>query len=133
MFGEPTLVSTGYFAQVEKYIAAGYQPISIALVRPWFLKPSRPLKELTELAPTKDILALAKAGQFDAYEEAYRTKILGKLNLMDIRRKITTLAYDRGGRAVLLCYESPEKFCHRHLVAKWLTEKTHIEVREFPV
>jgi len=35
-----------------------------------------------------------------------------------------------GKEAILLCYEAPGKFCHRHLVAAWLKEKLGIEVEE---
>lgn len=33
---------------------------------------------------------------------------------------------------VLVCYEKPEEFCHRHLVAAWLTEHG-IPVEEFQI
>ena len=33
--------------------------------------------------------------------------------------------------SVLLCWESPEKFCHRHIVAQWLEEATDNKVMEF--
>ena len=31
---------------------------------------------------------------------------------------------------VLLCYEKPPQFCHRHLVAKWLEKELNIKVEE---
>lgn len=37
---------------------------------------------------------------------------------------------DLGENAVLLCWEKPGKFCHRHLVARWLMEKLNIEIKE---
>jgi uncharacterized protein (DUF488 family) len=35
-----------------------------------------------------------------------------------------------GEDAILLCWESPEKFCHRHLVADWLSKKLDIKITE---
>ena len=31
---------------------------------------------------------------------------------------------------VLLCYESPEKFCHRHILAQVLNKKYGLEIKE---
>ena len=33
-----------------------------------------------------------------------------------------------GKDIILLCYETPEKFCHRHSVAKWLNEKLNLNI-----
>ena len=39
-----------------------------------------------------------------------------------------------GGKDVALCcYEKPGDFCHRHILAKWITENTGIEITEFGV
>ena len=35
-----------------------------------------------------------------------------------------------GENSVLLCWEKPSDFCHRHLVADWFKEKLGIEVKE---
>jgi len=32
--------------------------------------------------------------------------------------------------SVLLCYEGPGKFCHRHVVAEWLERGTDVKVTE---
>ena len=32
---------------------------------------------------------------------------------------------------VLLCYEKPTDFCHRHLFAEWLSQKAGIKIEEF--
>lgn len=31
-------------------------------------------------------------------------------------------AMSKGKDVALVCYETPQKFCHRHLVAKWLED-----------
>ena len=35
-----------------------------------------------------------------------------------------------GDNAVMLCYEKPGDFCHRHLIADWITKNTGITVEE---
>ena len=37
-----------------------------------------------------------------------------------------------GGRDIALCcFEKPDDFCHRHLLADWLNEKLNLGVEEF--
>jgi len=36
-----------------------------------------------------------------------------------------------GDNVVLLCFETPDKFCHRHLVATWLNAAKVADVREY--
>ena len=47
------------------------------------------------------------------YVEKYNDTVLSALNPAEVLQDI-------GDNKILLCYENPEKFCHRHLVAKWL-------------
>jgi hypothetical protein len=47
------------------------------------------------------------------YVEKYNETVLDVLNPLDVLREL-------GDNKILLCWESPEKFCHRHLVAEWL-------------
>lgn len=53
----------------------------------------------------------------------YKEQVLGKLKPIDIINKIRKLSVENGFKeVVLLCYERPNDFCHRHLVAEWLRE-----------
>ena len=54
------------------------------------------------------------------YEEKYRETVLSKLDPEKVKRELLELSehYD----VCLLCYETPEKFCHRHIVQKWFNE-----------
>lgn len=63
--------------------------------------------------PTKEILLKYKQdGNEEAYIEAYHRDVLSKLSPAKIAIKYRN--------KVLLCYERPEDFCHRHLIAEWL-------------
>jgi len=37
---------------------------------------------------------------------------------------------DLGDDAILLCYETPERFCHRRIVAWWLNKTLNLGVQE---
>lgn len=52
------------------------------------------------------------------YEKKYNSTVLFHLDPLKTAQEIKDLA--NWQPTILLCYESPKKFCHRHLVAKWL-------------
>lgn len=65
----------------------------------------------------------------EQYIERYNRLVLGSLKVENVIRDIERLS---GGRdAALLCYEKPGDFCHRHLLAKWITEQSGLEVSEW--
>lgn len=55
--------------------------------------------------------------------------MLDALDPVDILFEIKKLAGD--SNAYLLCYEAPEKFCHRHMLATWLNLKAEAGVEEW--
>lgn len=71
-------------------------------------------KNYLALAPTWDIVLGVKDGTITQgqYTQVYKT-ILAKLDPQ-------TVANELGEGAVMLCYESPKDFCHRHIVAEWM-------------
>ena len=101
-------MNTSYFAKSAK------NPNAVAIcaqVPGWFTG-----KQYKKLAPTWDIFnEWKKTGSNEIYTKRYKWAILDQLNPQEV--------YDElGANAVLLCYEAPNKFCHRHLVAQWLTD-----------
>lgn len=54
------------------------------------------------------------------YTERFNKEVLAKLNPMDVLNDIRNMSVCR--TPVLMCYERPNEFCHRHLVAKWLLD-----------
>jgi len=112
-------IYTSYFGNMRNIKDANLTPISIALKKPDFYFGA----SIKQLAPAPDMLKL------DPY--AYRKRfslILRSINPHALLKHIEKLS--AGKDAVLLCYEK-EGFCHRHLVAQWLKEKTGFEVEEF--
>lgn len=91
-------------------------PVSISLMVPkWFVGNHYP-----KLAPPSrpNLVLLYKGGEIDKYEyeELYKKHILNKLNCKDVYDEICFLF---GEDATLLCYETPNLFCHRQLVSQW--------------
>lgn len=109
----------GYFAKLKKYQEAGLVPVSIALKSPdWYHG-----LEYKRLAPNWDILSAWKSGEHKG-DIDYYTKHFEEL-LDTLRPEDVIIELKQFGllqNIILLCYEKPEDFCHRHLVANWLNE-----------
>lgn len=108
-------MNTSYFAK-HKNKPNG---VCIALKHP----PGFPGECYPDLYPCWPFLSkYFEDGDWLAYTEAYQLQVLNKLDpqkvLSDLRGK------------VLLCWEGPEKNCHRHLVAEWIFEHTGYKVEE---
>lgn len=65
------------------------------------------------LSPPPRLVREYKEGNIDEeqYTKIYNRLVLSKLNCEEVASELQN--------SVLLCYESPIKFCHRHLVRKW--------------
>ena len=125
-------IATGYFAKARAYSDAGYILVSIAKKNPWFLPVGLKLHEEQRLAPTDEILELKDNP--DEYEKKYRNEVLRLWNPYEIYCSLygLTVAYNKN-KVILLCYEAPDKFCHRHIVAKWLSDGIGMDVHEATV
>lgn len=84
--------------------------------------------EIPELAPTRELLFGYKHNSDEqTYILNYNKNVLAHLEPNEVAELIHLLAGDR--IPVLMCYERPSAFCHRHLVADWLNYH-NIECRE---
>ena len=66
------------------------------------------------------------------YRETYFPIVLAKLNQDTVVQELNEFIrnYPLGTEIALICYEKPENFCHRHLVAEWLQEAGY-QVQEY--
>ena len=66
------------------------------------------------------------------YRETYFPTVLAKLNQDTVIEELNEFIrnYPLGTEIALICYEKPEDFCHRHLVAEWLQEAGY-QVQEY--
>ena len=112
------MIYTSYFAKISK-LPDTVVPVSICA------KPPAGYKGLQykTLAPSYDILMEWKRlGNNRRYTERYIKEVLNKLTADAVVQELTALVRDPDKSICLVCYEKPTDFCHRHLVAKWLTE-----------
>ena len=59
----------------------------------------------------------------EEYTRIYIGYFLNNLNAAKVYQEL-------GNDAILLCWERPNKFCHRHIVAEWLSNSLNIQITE---
>lgn len=108
-------IHTSYFAGYK-----GKDGVSISRFPPVWWKGA----EMSHLAPSATLLRKAKDATLtqEEWKKEYVRDVLGHL---DPHR----VASDLNGR-VMLCFEKPGDWCHRHYVAEWLIDAGYV-VNEF--
>jgi hypothetical protein len=112
---------TGYFAKLKSYEEAGLVPVSIALKTPdWYHG-----AQYKKLAPKWSFFSEWKNGSHkgdnDYYMQHFKTEVLDNLNPEQVVKELEGFTGVSRDRIILICYEKPGDFCHRHLVSMWLT------------
>ena len=115
------IIYTGYFARVKQY--QNVTPISISRYSPRWLPD---VIQYPILSPTPYILEQYKSGNINDYQyiQLYMSMVLHTLDRFKVLMDLKELSGDKP--PILLCYETPDKFCHRHLVTKWLSSIINI-------
>lgn len=115
------MIYTSYFGNKKACNDPNICPISIALYPPkdFIGKSYRPL------APTPSTLRNWKSNHSIANYNRDFAEVLAGLDPSDVVDQLLLLAGNLKGLEyfpdiVLLCYERPGEFCHRHIVAEWL-------------
>ena len=122
---------TGYFAKLKYYQEQGLIPISICGKAPeWYNG-----LQYKKLAPKWSFFNEWKSGSHkgdnDYYIEHFNEEVLDNLNSSEIEKELKRLAKRRTSeKIILICYEKPGDFCHRHLVSDWFN-KNDIFCEEF--
>ena len=73
-----------------------------------------------KLAPSWNLI---KEKDEEIYTRRYYDEVLSKLDPRQVYEEL-------GPNAILLCWEAPGEFCHRRLVAQWLSENLGIDIPE---
>ena len=112
---------TGYFAKLKSYEEAGLVPVSIALKTPdWYHG-----AQYKKLAPKWSFFSEWKngshKGDIDYYMQHFKTEVLDNLDPEQVVKELEGFTGVSRDRIILICYEKPGDFCHRHLVSMWLT------------
>ena len=136
------MIFTSYFAKM-KSLPDNVIPIAISLTVPQGVKCLR----FKGLAPSGSMLKCYKTeNNVGAYTEMYTKDVLGKFTVKDVLDAIYQLIhadakmiYDLDPdtwylsneiHICLICWERSDKFCHRHIVSRWLLEN-NVPCREF--
>ncbi|MBO8460144.1 MAG: DUF488 family protein [Bacteroidetes bacterium] len=117
-------IYTSYFGNSRKLHESGIGIICVAIGRPKFVD----APQMMNVAPTRYMLS--NSCSHEEYLRLYDC-ILASQDAHQVVEQIKRLS--NGKDVALCCYEKPGDFCHRHILAKWITEKTGIEVKEFGV
>lgn len=104
-------IRTSYFAQLKKL--KGYTPVAICQYPPKWYDGA----VYKKVAPTYEMIQGMKDPLLrDFFIEKYRIEILNQLSTDEVKRDLAQY----GDKVVLLCFEKPSDFCHRHVLAAWL-------------
>lgn len=117
------MIYTGYYSKVNVYKSSGFTVVSISRTEPFLVD-----GKISFLAPDENILRRYKNGEIDEME--YKNLYLEQLNKIGIVNILTEI-HSFGDNVVLLCWEAPDKFCHRHILADYINENTILNVKEY--
>lgn len=114
-------MKTSYFGNLKNI----KNPVAITAKPPAFFKGPNYIK----LAPKSSFLWAYKNGEIDEeeYVKQYMKLVLKPLSPQETYDDIVNTY---GNDVVLLCYEKPTDFCHRHIVASWFEINLGVKVTE---
>ncbi len=115
-------IYTSYFGNLKALHKADIEPIAVARWLPkWYFGQSYKL-----VAPTP--FMLSDKCDRETYIRMYND-ILKKIDPKQLIVNLKMLS--KGKDIALLCYEKPGDFCHRHLLAEWMSVHTEYIVEEY--
>ncbi len=112
------MIYTSYFGKIQKF-PSNFEPICVARWKPkWYNG-----KIFPTLAPPESLLRWWRASDKNKLDEMnYRKRYMAMLDNLQ-PTTIVHLIYELAGEKIpiLVCFEKDD-FCHRHLIAEWLTK-----------
>lgn len=118
-------IYTSYFANI-KNLPTNIYPISIANIKPKNIE----IQEYKKLIPPYNLLMNFKKNIInkEEYKKIYLNYI-SRYNIYDIIKDLFNLLPNQYKHICLICYEKPDKFCHRHIIEEYF--KNIIPIQEF--
>ena len=116
-------IHTSYFDNIERIKQEDPEQVFVSIAG--YAPPRFTGHRMPELAPKKVWWTkwyerfkdnLDSIESISWYSAKYRDTVLSNLDQVEIVHRLSKL----GDKVVLLCYETPDKFCHRHLVSEWI-------------
>lgn len=116
------MIYTSYFAKLKELENHNIIPISICGKAPDWYKGL----QYKKLAPKYGFfMEWKKNHNNDYYIEHFQKEVLDELDATEVVLDFSRMIYGFNvgeNDIVLICYEKPSDFCHRHLVADWLNQ-----------
>lgn len=124
------MLYTTYFARLDKLKERFPNAIFISVTRSSKIQVTA---HFLQLAPSWDLISRHKSGvtSDEEYTEEYLSQIKQISHIDSSMKLLKTLAETKGRTAFLLCYEAPGKFCHRYILADYLSKLFGVEITEF--
>lgn len=134
-------IYTSYFANLQNLLDAEIYPVAICWKVPDFFSV---YPNIESVAPSTSILIEYKKSDGtekdkERYKQRYYDEILCAYRfhpeyLTGLLESFSEA--ERGKDIAMCCYERPEDFCHRHLLADWFNERSEVTghfIEEYPV
>lgn len=126
------ILTTSYYANLKK-IPESFLTVAASLMVPQEIQPIVDVWD-TDLAPSKSILFdYKKTGDTACYVERFKTEIIPKIDWLEKLEVWEENANKIGKKfdgIVLLCFEAPTDFCHRHILAEHFENEFNCVVPE---
>ena len=119
------MIYTGYYSKMKDYKDAGLKTVSISRTIPESVTVD---DRIPSLYPDDSLLFGYRNGNIDEME--YTSWYLRKIKKLGVENIISEIKRC-GDNLVLLCWEAPDKFCHRHILADYLNKNSDLNITEF--
>jgi len=120
---------TSYFAKLRKLDTAIIPVAICAKVPDWYTG-----LQYKKLAPKYSFFSKWKIDHDNEYYiQHFYEEVLNKLDAKTVLKELYDLAQRQNKNfkdIMLICYEKPEDFCHRHIVSEWF-QKSGIVCSEY--
>lgn len=107
------MIYTSYFGNLKNIDRSKYKVVTICNSKPSFLRKDTLIEDWGILGPRLSLLYDYKNNRVDEneYTQIYTDYILDNWEEFDNKFKFKNL-----DNVIMLCYERPENFCHRHIL-----------------
>lgn len=117
-------VYTSYFGMARRFPKERFIKTAVCY------KPIRGVGIWNNVVPDADLVFGMKRGEIskEYYEEQYYKMLLSRKDWI-----AENIEFMRNGEKdiVLLCYEKPNDWCHRHILARFLKDQFDLDVQEY--